>query len=174
MIGPSKTQGRLQQDDRKGKRRRNLPAMRAREKHWAGHKILRTMKGPECYISSPEPHTLWILSRWSAVSHKSLPRIGGQCASVEDSFPHGQPLQEMWFNPWVRKIPWRRKWQLTLVFLPENFTNRGILWAIVPGLAKSQTWLKRLSRRRKCLFGKESVNSWLFFTIRKLWLKKIS
>ena len=23
-----------------------------------------------------------------------------------------------WFNPWVRKIPWRRKWQPTLVFLP--------------------------------------------------------
>ena len=22
------------------------------------------------------------------------------------------------FNPWVRKIPWRRKWQPTLVFLP--------------------------------------------------------
>ena len=22
------------------------------------------------------------------------------------------------FDPWVRKIPWRRKWQSTLVFLP--------------------------------------------------------
>ena len=22
------------------------------------------------------------------------------------------------FNPWVRKIPWRRDWQPTLVFLP--------------------------------------------------------
>jgi len=22
------------------------------------------------------------------------------------------------FDPWVRKIPWRRKWQLTPVFLP--------------------------------------------------------
>ena len=22
------------------------------------------------------------------------------------------------FDPWVRKIPWRRAWQLTLVFLP--------------------------------------------------------
>ena len=22
------------------------------------------------------------------------------------------------FNPWVRKIPWKRKWQPTLVFLP--------------------------------------------------------
>ena len=22
------------------------------------------------------------------------------------------------FNPWVRKIPWRRKWQPTQIFLP--------------------------------------------------------
>ena len=24
------------------------------------------------------------------------------------------------FDPWVRKIPWRRKWQPTLVFLPRE------------------------------------------------------
>jgi len=24
------------------------------------------------------------------------------------------------FNPWVRTIPWRRSWQLTLVFLPAT------------------------------------------------------
>ena len=24
------------------------------------------------------------------------------------------------FDPWVRKSPWRRKWQLTPVFLPEK------------------------------------------------------
>ena len=27
------------------------------------------------------------------------------------------------FDPWVRKIPWRRKWQPTPVFLPEK--SRG-------------------------------------------------
>ena len=25
------------------------------------------------------------------------------------------------FNPWVGKIPWRRKWQPTVVFLPGKF-----------------------------------------------------
>jgi len=25
------------------------------------------------------------------------------------------------FDPWVRKFPWRRKWQPTLVFLPREF-----------------------------------------------------
>ena len=46
-----------------------------------------------------------------------------------------------WFHPWVRKIPWRRKWQPTPVFLPGK-----ILWTEEPGglhtvhgVAKSQT-----------------------------------
>ena len=26
-----------------------------------------------------------------------------------------------WFNPWVGKIPWRRKWQPTAVLLPRKF-----------------------------------------------------
>ena len=28
-------------------------------------------------------------------------------------------------RPWVRKIPWRRKWQCTPVFLPGNPMDRG-------------------------------------------------
>ena len=31
------------------------------------------------------------------------------------------------FNPWVRKIPWRRKWQPTPVFLPGKFHGQRIL-----------------------------------------------
>ena len=27
-------------------------------------------------------------------------------------------MRETWFNPWVGKIPWRRAWQPTPVFLP--------------------------------------------------------
>ena len=26
----------------------------------------------------------------------------------------------LWFDSWIRKIPWRRKWQHTPVFLPEK------------------------------------------------------
>ena len=30
------------------------------------------------------------------------------------------------FDPWVGKIPWRRKWQPTLVFLPgESYRQRS-------------------------------------------------
>ena len=32
------------------------------------------------------------------------------------------------FNPWVEKIPWRRKWQPTPVFLPgESHAQRSLL-----------------------------------------------
>ena len=40
------------------------------------------------------------------------------------------------FDPWVRKIPWRRKWQPTPVFLPENPKNRGAWRAAVHRVTK--------------------------------------
>ena len=44
------------------------------------------------------------------------------------------------FDPWVRKIPWRKEWQPTPVFLPGEFQVRGARRAIVPGVMKSWTW----------------------------------
>ena len=41
-------------------------------------------------------------------------------------FPGGSEVRnlpaipETWFDLWVAKIPWRRKWQPALVFLPEK------------------------------------------------------
>ena len=36
------------------------------------------------------------------------------------------------FNLWVRKIPWRRVWQPTLVFLPREFDGQRILVGYSP------------------------------------------
>ena len=36
------------------------------------------------------------------------------------------------FNPWVRKIPWRRKWQPTPVFLPGEFYEQRSLVGYSP------------------------------------------
>ena len=44
------------------------------------------------------------------------------------------------FNPWIGKIPWRRKWQPTPVFLPGESHGRGAWWATVHGVAKS--WIQ--------------------------------
>ena len=65
------------------------------------------------------------------------------------------------FDPWVRKIPWRRKWQLSLVFLPgESHRERG--------LVGHSPWYRKESRTRLrnfhffdagCLFPPESRTS---------------
>ena len=36
------------------------------------------------------------------------------------------------FNPWVRKIPWRRAWQPTAVFLPGKFHGQRSLVGYSP------------------------------------------
>ena len=48
------------------------------------------------------------------------------------------------FDSWVRKIPWRRKWQLTPVFLPGKSHGQRSLGGYSPRCRKSWTWLKRL------------------------------
>ena len=46
------------------------------------------------------------------------------------------------FNPWVRKIPWRKKWKPTPVLLPrKSHGRRSLVQATVHGVSKSQTWL---------------------------------
>ena len=38
---------------------------------------------------------------------------------VKNSFANARHThRRLGFNPWIRKIPWRRKWQPTPVFLP--------------------------------------------------------
>ena len=45
------------------------------------------------------------------------------------------------FDAWVGKIPWRRKWLPSLVFLPGEFHGQKSLAATVRGITKSQTQL---------------------------------
>ena len=49
------------------------------------------------------------------------------------------------FDPWVRKIPWRRAWQPTPVFLPRESQRQRTWWATVHRVANSQAQLKPLS-----------------------------
>ena len=54
-------------------------------------------------------------------SNKTL--IGKLCELPQRLKRQGIHLQcrrgkRHWFTPWVGKLPWRRKWQLTPVFLP--------------------------------------------------------
>ena len=58
------------------------------------------------------------------------------------------------FDPWVRKIPWKRKWQPILIFLPGK-----IPWTEEPGgllsvhkVAKSWTWWSTHPHSAYCMF----------------------
>ena len=48
------------------------------------------------------------------------------------------------FNPWMGKIPWRRAWQSTPVFLSGEI-HRGAWQAIVHSVEKRWTQLDQLS-----------------------------
>ena len=47
-------------------------------------------------------------------------------------------------EPWVEKIPCRRKWRATLVFLPVDSHVQRAWWAMVHRVTKSWTQLKQL------------------------------
>ncbi|XP_055274995.1 protein-cysteine N-palmitoyltransferase HHAT isoform X4 [Moschus berezovskii] len=66
-------------------------------------------------------------------------------ASGKDPTCHPRRCKRRGFHPWVGKIPWRRAWQPTPVILPGESMERRAWWATVHSLAKSWTWLTRLS-----------------------------
>ena len=53
------------------------------------------------------------------------------------------------FDPWVGKIPWRRKWHPLQYSFLGNPKDRGAWWATVHGVAKSQTCLSSHARAHR-------------------------
>ena len=49
-------------------------------------------------------------------------------------------MQETWVDPWVAKVPWRRKWQPTPVFLPgESHGRRSLVGYSPRGCKESES-----------------------------------
>ena len=73
------------------------------------------------------------------IAQASLSSVGASLvAQLVKNLP---TVQETWFNPWLRKVPWRRKWQPTPVFLPGEAHGQRSLMGYSPWGHKSQTWL---------------------------------
>ena len=49
------------------------------------------------------------------------------------------------FHPWVRKIPWRREWQPTPVFLPEESYGQKSLVGYSPWSHKESDMTERIT-----------------------------
>ena len=71
------------------------------------------------------------------------------------------------FDPWVRKIPWRREWQPTLVFLPGEFHEQKSLVGYSPCGLKELDTTERLTLslfryiRLWCNMKKNVVNMYI-------------
>ena len=58
-------------------------------------------------------------------------------------------MQKTWFDPWVGKIPWRRKWLSTPEFLPGEFHGQRSLVDHSPwGCKKLDTTGQRAHREQ--------------------------
>ena len=57
------------------------------------------------------------------------------------------------FDPWVGKIPWRRKWQLTPIFLTRKVMDRGAWQATVHRGCKELDTTEWLSTQRHTCLG---------------------
>ena len=73
------------------------------------------------------------------------------------------------FSPWIRKVPWRRKWQPTLVFLPGNCHGQRSLGATVHGTAKSWT---RLSNWAHTKWKEKEGHRWELLTISAQYIRR--
>ena len=81
------------------------------------------------------PTKLWLFSIWS-YTEVGFPRwLSGKESVYQCS------RSRCGFNPWVGKIPWRRKWQPTPVFLPGESHGRRSLACCSPwGRRVGQDW----------------------------------
>ena len=86
-----------------------------------------------------------------------LVRIQGCCqgfpGGTRGKEPACQCRRHKWrgFDPWVRKIPWRRKWQPTPKFLPgESHGQRSLLGCSLGGHKESDTTEARLNTHAPC------------------------
>ena len=97
------------------------------------------------------------------------PQYGGKKRDLVKLWKGASPVAQQWrihlqcrsyrrcrFDPWVKNIPWRKKWQLTPVFLLQNPMDRGAWRLRVHGVAKSWTRLNNFTHShtglgKKCL-----------------------
>ena len=77
------------------------------------------------------------------------------------------------FDPWVGKIPWRRKWQPTPVFLPGEFHGWRSLVGCSPwGLKESET-TERLQFHPEKSFCSEAFSMVFLLSIGRIILPEI-
>ena len=76
------------------------------------------------------------------------------------------------FDPWVGKIPWRRKWQPIPVFFPGEFHGqRSLASYVVHGIVRTQTRLRDCTTANSPLYS--SLSSAVFAIVKGISFKWI-
>ena len=83
-----------------------------------------------------------------------------ECTLAWHAYMSWVMIETCGFDPWVAKIPWRRKWQPTPVFLPGESIDRGAWWAPVDGVTKSWTWLSTHTETNDPMLLEDGSLSW--------------
>ena len=73
----------------------------------------------------------WAWVNWQKLTY-SLLLAEHTCGLPSGSVVRDLPITQEKFDPWVRKIPWRRKWQPTSVLLPGKFHGQRSLMDYSP------------------------------------------
>ena len=76
--------------------------------------------------------------------------LGYECfpgGSVVNNIPAIGGRRRLWFDPWVRKIPWRRALQRTPLFLPGEYHGQRSLAGCSPWGLKESGVTEQLSTR---------------------------
>ena len=82
--------------------------------------MIKKKRKPKCFSMCSQNMQPWPQANWGHLN-RDQPRFGlpGSFSGKESACQCKRPG----FDPWVRKIPWRRKWQPTPVLLPGK--SRG-------------------------------------------------
>ena len=97
---------------------------------------------PHSGLSPGQPWALKSCSSWGWHHLKLPPSSFPGRSSGKESACQCRRCRNCSFNPCIEKIPWRRKWQPTPVFLPGKSSWTGVWQACSSGVTKSQTRLK--------------------------------
>ena len=119
---------------------------------------------------------------WGAIAFSKRPVIETfkSCKGIILDFPGGPSGKEracqcrkhkrFGFDPWVRKIPWRRAWQPTPVFLPGESHGQRSLGGCSPWGRKKLDTTERLSTHAHMfILGKEQGRLWMELIARACW-----
>ena len=84
------------------------------------------------------PSSVWGYNNNKKMATSKMGRAS-QVALVKEPACHCKRCKRHEFDPWVGKIPWRRAWQSTPVFLPGESHGQRNLVGYSPQVAKIQT-----------------------------------